>query len=117
MDHSSHSRIFLDTCYSEGLLDVEYKMENLDEIKKYNILKPTNSKVIAITSSNETQVSTESTINNAGGIFTNNLINSIETIGNYNIKYSIKLLENNENVKQNIVICSTYLFDKEPILF
>ena len=119
LNSSSRCRIYIDSCFSEGFLDLKYKylnngtMSSLESINDENIAS-----VVSLTSSKEDQQSYSSYLSGQyNGIFTYNLCEKINTIGNFDIKLAFKLIENRDlTVNQNIMICSTFKFEREPIL-
>ena len=100
-------RILIDSCYSCGYNDLKYVYENKINIKSNNMITDTDlAEIITITSSNEYQLSYEK---NNQGIFTTELINKLENIGNFNITESFDYFKNSR-------ISSSFLFSNESIL-
>ena len=99
-------RIYIDSCYSLGFSDFTYKYNAPNNVLLNPNVINVESKIISINSSSEYIKAKEE---NGQGLFTKELIDSFNRVGNYNVVESF-------NILSTANIMSTFKFDREPIL-
>lgn len=115
-------RIFIDACFSQGFCDLPFQLNKLGEFHVVRQKDENIAEIICLTSSKEDQLSYEKFNDLSGlygGVFTRELTKNINSVGNFDILYSFRLVNinlENFDIKQNIAITTTYTFERESIL-
>lgn len=99
-------RIYIDSCFSHGFSDFRYKYITPNKVELNENIRNVAAHIVSISSSSEYVKSLEV---DGEGVFTKQLIDSFEELGNYNV---IELFD----MFSKAYIMSTFKFDREPIL-
>lgn len=120
LDKDCKCRLYFDSCHSQGFCDFPINIKKTGEFEIVRNNSDQLANIVCITSSKEYQRTYEVFNDISGqyeGVFTNKLVESINTVGNFDLLYSFRLIDlKDPRFTQDIAICTTYTFDRESIL-